>query len=55
MSHIVGSLEWNEAVLVQSRVEGNRLVLLTSQFLTFMCLVVPSANSKPTIWQRGNK
>jgi len=27
MSHIVGTLEWNEAVLVGSRIEGNQLVL----------------------------
>lgn len=27
MSHIVGTLEWNEAVLLGSRIERNQLVL----------------------------
>jgi len=27
MSHIVGTLAWNEAVLVSSKIDGNQLVL----------------------------
>jgi len=34
MSHIVGTLEWNEAVLVASKIEGNQLILQLSDGTT---------------------